>query len=418
MLEGVSQLTFPMAIQNDIITEASAHVAALFNQKLPVWALYHTYDHTTEVVDACKEIGEASKLGKPEMEIVILAAWFHDTGYTELADGHEGQSVDIATRFLQQKGYAEEKISQVAGCIRATTVPQQPTNLLEEIVCDADLSHLGKKKFFEKSDLLRAEVELRLGKSFSDVEWLSKGLNFVARSTFHTEYAQAEFANRRSKNLVVLQEQLRDALSRDDAGSSKQKAKEEKAAAKAEKEKRPERGIETMFRVIPKNHLDLSGLADHKANILISTTATLKVIIFGVLVPKLDTNQYLVIPTILLLGVSLATMIYAILATRPIVTSGMFTREDIEKKRANLLFFGNFNKMPLEDFEWGMNEMMNDKDYLYSSMVKDLYYLGKVLGVKYRYLRIAYTIFMYGLIASVIAFVIALLNAPPHALKL
>ena len=184
---------------------------------------------------------------------------------------------------------------------------------------------------------------------------------------------------------------------------------------KEEKEKRPERGIETMFRVVPKNHLDLSGLADHKANILISTTAVIKAIVFSSLVSKLDSNPHLIIPTIILVTVSLSTMIFAILATRPIVTTGRFTREDIEQKRANLLFFGNFHRMPLEDFQWGMNEMMQDRDYLYNSMVKDLYYLGRVLGVKYKYLRIAYTIFMYGLVVSVIAFGIALLYAPSLA---
>ena len=181
---------------------------------------------------------------------------------------------------------------------------------------------------------------------------------------------------------------------------------------KAEKEKRPERGIETMFRVVPKNHLDLTSLADHKASILIGTTGTIKAIVFSVLVSKLDTHAYLLIPTLILLATSLATMIFAILATRPNVTSGTFTREDIKQRKVNLLFFGNFHKSSLEDFTWGMREMMNDSDYLYGSMIKDLYFLGKVLGTKFRYLRIAYTIFMWGLIASAIAFAIAAFNGP------
>ena len=102
----------------------------------------------------------------------------------------------------------------------------------------------------------------------------------------------------------------------------------------------------------------------------------------------------------------------AILATRPHVTSGTFTREDIRAKRANLLFFGNFHRSSLEDFEWGMKEMMKDRDYLYGSMIKDLYYLGRVLGLKYRYLRICYSIFMYGMILVVIAFAIAFATMP------
>ncbi len=86
---------------------------------------------------------------------------------------------------------------------------------------------------------------------------------------------------------------------------------------------------------------------------------------------------------------------------------GVFTEEDIVSKKTNLLFFGNFHKMKREQYEWGMKEMMKDADYLYTSLIRDIYFLGVVLGKKYRMLRIAYTIFMFGLIISVIAFLIA-----------
>jgi carbon starvation protein CstA len=145
---------------------------------------------------------------------------------------------------------------------------------------------------------------------------------------------------------------------------------------------------------------------------MISTNAIIISIVFGLLLSKLDTHPFLTIPTVILLAVCLTAMIFAILATRPTITRGTFTREDIEQKRANLLFFGNFYNSRLEDFEWGMKEMMNDREYLYGSMIRDLYYLGRVLGKKYRMLRICYTIFMYGLVVSVLAFLIALLTAP------
>ncbi len=104
---------------------------------------------------------------------------------------------------------------------------------------------------------------------------------------------------------------------------------------------------------------------------------------------------------------SVITIIFAILSTRPKVTSGIFTREDVEAKKVNLMFFGNFYKMPLHEYDWAMNEMMKDRDYLYSTMIKDLYYLGLVLQRKYNLLRIAYNLFMTGIIITVIAFVIA-----------
>jgi hypothetical protein len=185
-----------------------------------------------------------------------------------------------------------------------------------------------------------------------------------------------------------------------------------KQAMKLEKANIPERGIETMFRVVPRNHLDLSALADHKANIMISTNALILSLAVGFLMSKLDTNPHLIIPTFILLGVCCSALVLAILATRPQVTSGTFTREDIRQKKTNLLFFGNFHRSTLEDFDWGMKEMMRDREYLYGSMIKDLYFLGKVLGVKYRYLRICYTVFMYGLIVAILAFIITFATLP------
>ncbi|HXG01610.1 MAG TPA: Pycsar system effector family protein [Bacteroidota bacterium] len=395
-----------------IVDKAQEYVTSLMNGGLQPWAVYHNLQHTEETVEAVQEIGEGAKLGNDDMEVALLAAWFHDTGYVDSAENHEERSIAIAREFLLRHGYPAEKIERVAGCIRATKVPQSPTDVVEQVLCDADMIHMGKKRFFERSQLLRAEIELRTGKPFTDVEWLQKNIDFATKSQFFTEYARTQFAKRREKNLMLLQERLREALAGAEQKKNKQEPVRTKAEQKEEKLKRPERGIETMFRVVPKNHLDLTALADHKASILIGTTGTIMAITFSILVSKLDTHPHLTIPTLIVLTSCLATMIFAILATRPIVTSGTFTREDIQQRKVNLLFFGNFYRSTLEDFDWGMREMMKDSDYLYGSMIKDLYYLGKVLGTKYRYLRVAYTVFMWGLIASVLAFVIAMLATP------
>jgi hypothetical protein len=153
-------------------------------------------------------------------------------------------------------------------------------------------------------------------------------------------------------------------------------------------------------------------MADTKANIMISVNTLVLTIMVSFMLRKLDTNPNLIIPTALLTLSSLVTLVYAILVTRPKVTSGVFTEEDIREKKVNLLFFGNFHKVTLNDFTWGMKEMMKDKDFLYDNMIMDFYYLGKVLGQKYQRLRICYTIFMYGLIISVLAFAIAFIMYP------
>jgi hypothetical protein len=100
-------------------------------------------------------------------------------------------------------------------------------------------------------------------------------------------------------------------------------------------------------------------------------------------------------------------MVFSILATRPAVPEGTFTDEDIRQKKVNLLFFGNFYRMDLPQYAAGMEKIMEDREFLYGTLIKDVYSQGVVLGRKYRLLRIAYNVFMFGIIGSVLAFVIA-----------
>jgi hypothetical protein len=171
-----------------------------------------------------------------------------------------------------------------------------------------------------------------------------------------------------------------------------------------------------MLRLTSGNHLKLSEMADHKANILISVNSIIISVVLGVLARKLQEETYLKIPTLIFLSSAVITIVLSILATRPKISGGKFTAEDITTKKTNLLFFGNFYKSTFEEYNEAMKKMMVDTDYLYGSLVKDIYYLGVILGRKYWLIRLAYNIFMIGIIVSVIAFVIAVSihnSAPP-----
>ena len=157
-----------------------------------------------------------------------------------------------------------------------------------------------------------------------------------------------------------------------------------------------------MFRTTYRTHINLSDLADSKANILLSINAIVISIVFTNILSSSNPPKYMILPSFMLLAVCMVTIVFAILATRPKVNSGIFSREDILQRKTNLLFFGNFHKMDVDDYMWGINEMMQNADYLYGSMSKDIYYLGKVLANKFRLLRVAYNIFMYGIGASLL----------------
>lgn len=168
-----------------------------------------------------------------------------------------------------------------------------------------------------------------------------------------------------------------------------------------------DRGIETMFRITSANNQRLSDMADNKAQILITVNSIILSLIVSMLFSKLENNTFLVIPTFMLMLVSLTCVVVSIISTRPSIPRGVFDENDIMSKKVNLLFFGNFYKMPLEKYAEGMLTVMNDKEFLYGTLIKDVYSQGVVLGRKYKLIRLAYNIFMFGLIASVSGFIIA-----------
>ena len=396
-----------------IIEKVSSFACEYIRNNMPDEYVFHKEKHTKIVVETALEIADGSGISDEEREILEIAAWFHDTGYAITYKGHEAESIRIATEFLAKEGYPEDKINAVANCIKATQMPQSPNTLIEKIICDADLSNFGRKNFFERDDLVRAELEAVKQKKYTDTEWWIFAKELLQNHTYHTEYAREKFNKKKEKNILTLEGLIAGKEEKPKKKKDK-KGKKDKKSTKDKIEKPfvidttpPRRGVETMFRNSLRGHLQLSAIADSKANIMQSVNAIIISIIIPMLMPRLSEDTYLVWPTGAILLVSILTIIFATISTIPKVTEGTFSKEDIKNKNANLLFFGNFHNMELDDFEWGMKEMMKDKEFLYSSMIKDFYFLGKVLSKKYKYLRISYSIFMIGMTLVVIAFVIA-----------
>ena len=381
----------------EILDQLKTHVATLFHSNTDERFIYHNLEHTEQVVENVVRIANFYQLPDQEFFIVVAASWFHDIGYLYDCGRHEAKGVDMAASFLEEKKVDKGVIEQVKGCILATMMPQRPEGLLQQIVCDADLFHLGSDSFKERNRLMRREVEAFSTHKIDKKEWNSKTISLFKNHHYHTEYCQTLLNSTKAKNLAELENKL---INQPTVDIIKKEVKDKKDA-------RPERGVETMFRITSTNHQRLSDMADNKAHIMISTNSIILSVTLSLLLRKLEDNPHLIIPTLLLLIICVVTMVFSILATRPSIPEGMFTNEDIKEKRVNLLFFGNFYRMSLPDYENGMNKMMDDRDFLYGSLIKDVYAQGVVLGRKYRLLRIAYNVFMFGIVSAVLAFIIA-----------
>ncbi|WP_026462016.1 Pycsar system effector family protein [Adhaeribacter aquaticus] len=389
----------------EIIRKASEYVFSLFKERLSKKLVYHNYKHTSEIVKEVRNLSEEYNLEDADQEALLLAAWFHDTGYSETYNGHEDRSNDIAVTFLQEQGYPEDRIQVVTDCIMATKANFTTANLLQEILADADISNIGKDTFFSTAELLRVEWEIFLNRFYSDTEWAQQQLDFLLSASFKTQAAQKRFGEQLTVNIQEQRKRLKEV-------SEKHKKKEKK---QRETLAQPKRGIETMFHTTYNNHMSLSNIADNKANMMISLNSIILSVIItylgaktSVLGTEFTRNPILLVPVGTLLLTTLGSVVSAIMSAQPEVTSFNIRPNKVKSKKVNILFFGNFTKIPLSDFQAGMHELMREKDALYSNMITDIYYLGEVLSKKYRLLRISYTIFMIGLILTVLSFVVAM----------
>jgi HD superfamily phosphodiesterase len=386
-----------MKKETGIVAEARSYVEDLFKKKLSTYHHYHSFTHTDEVAQLAGEMSDHYELNDKEKEILLLSAYFHDTGYTETYEEHEEKSIEIATNFLGGEDYPSEDIEIICSLIESTKPEKKPENLMEEILHDADISHVGRKDFFERGELLRVEWEIIRNKRFDDIEWEKLQLRFLVNTRFYTSFANEKYILMRGENI------------------RKQKDIIEKVEKKELRKKTGKdygRGIDTLYRTSYRNHINLSSIADGKANMMISINTIIMSVIITIAGSGLSfsgnffvENLRFTIPVFILLIGCLSSVVFAILSAKPTVTKQNLDNFDIRDNTKSFLFFGNFVNMALEKFSGGMRSLKSDEELLYDKMSIDMYYLGKVLSRKYRLLSFSYLIFMIALILSVVSFI-------------
>ena len=404
---------------SNILEQAQHYVRSYFDSHVNENLFYHNRKHTEKVVEAATQIAQHYQLNDADFFTVVVAAWFHDLGYfTGDGKGHEERGARMAQAYLEGTGVDRPVIEAISRCIVATQLPQRAVGLMEQIVCDADLYHLGTDEFPERNKLMRKESEAVQGRKISKDEWRRGTIRFLENHQYYTDYCRLLLNEKQQENLNKLK------LKDPEAGGNALEgllrehgvdnaAPVEGQKTKKDKSKDPGRGIDTVFRITSNNNQKLSSQADSKAHILIQVNSIIISVLLSLLLRKIEDHTNLAIPAIMLLAVNLVTIIFSILATRPHIPPGTFSKADLAEKKVNLLFFGNFYRMSLEEYANGMLMMMDDKDFLYGSLIRDVYFQGIALGKKYRWLRLSYNVFMYGLIASVLAFLVAALAYPP-----
>jgi len=375
------------------IEKATAHIVKFFDQKIDAKYVYHNLEHTLSVLASVDKISEKAHLSKDDLLVVQFAALFHDTGYLDGPENHENRSAQLAEEYLKANGFDEEMIEKVKKCIYATRMNSKDTSQLSQILQDADLSGLASENYFDITERLRKERNNILSSEISKSKWNETNIEFLRHCTYKTKEAKELYKSKKDVNLAAL--------------IKKQKDKKKKKKAKvASQTISSNKSAQTQFKTALRNHIDLSNIADNKANIMLSVNALILTLALPFLIDKSIDNSNYLLPTLVLSAVCLTSMIFATLATRPIKMTGYTTQEQIKQNESNLFFFGNYYKMSYEEYKSGVSHLLSKTKALDDSITRDLYYLGKSLGNKFSHLRWCYNIFMYGISVTVVSLLV------------
>ncbi len=404
-----------------IAEEAKQYGIHLISE-FPERVVYHNIKFANRYLGYVEKISNEIQLSEEKQYLAKIGAWLICSSFDKVKVKFKKGAPDSnitkeilknSAVFFEAHPLENKHQTIIEDALKGAFYPNIPTTLIGKIFADAitadfvlDNGQKHFKKFYE--ELLLNDVNL------SKSKWYDIAINLSNEMKFHLPYCQEHFNPQLDELILGLSKEKKklekstDLALKKEMNISDAELKELKKNLK-ESKGRDARGIQTIFRTVTKNHYTLNEMVDRKASIMITVNSIILSLVLGGVIgnvgaegpPEISRQN---LPIITLALTSIFSIIFAIISIRPDTSHGKFTEEEIRNKGGNLLFFGNFHNMRERDFEWAFLQMMNDQDYMYSTMIKDLYHLGQVLDKKYRAIRLALTIFLVGLILSVVVF--------------
>ena len=375
-------------IQSKLVLKSFEHVKSYLESnasELP----YHNFGHSKTVAEEVYRLAKKADLGKKNTENLVLAALFHDIGYTIDPKIHEEISADYAEKYLLENDLDPARVTSIKSYILATKLSWDGIDTNSEYLRDADLNGLASENYEQLNKNLRNEKTKVEGVNITEQEWIDQNISFFKQHTYHTEEAKELYGKGKKRNyklLMASKKEFLEEIQLTTIGSSK--------------------AAQTQLKTSLRNHINLSAIADNKANIMLSVNAIVITVGLPMMSQQVFENKLFLIPIFVLGLSSVISMAFATLSTRPIKMNGLTDLEQIAKKKTNLFFFGNFFEMKFDEYELGIKQVVGDEEILENSITRDLFFLGKSLGAKFNHLRICYNAFLIGMILTVALFII------------
>ncbi|NUQ25857.1 MAG: hypothetical protein HUU34_18055 [Saprospiraceae bacterium] len=345
-------------------------------------------------------LGRRYNLPNETLDALALAALFQQ------------EKPELVLQWLPAQGASSDLVQSVDSLLRSLQADEATLDLPQQILRDARYYRLldGQAGADAMLKEQRKEWETKEGKAYDEADWPEAARRYWKQLRFYTGEAAALMGDTRREAAKAWKPR------------DKEEEKEEKKADKKDKKKKKDKklalageefpisgskSVQMMFKTSLRNHIDLTNIADNKANIMLSINALIITILISLLPTSLQGHTYLLAPVGVLLASCVVSIIFATLATRPVKTEGFTNIDKIKTETTNLFFFGNFYKMNLPDYKQGMRQVIEDEELMENAIVTDLFFLGKALGTKFNRLRICYSVFMVGITLTVIAFAVA-----------
>ena len=197
----------------DRLKMVDEYIRDLFRDELPGGIKYHDADHTLHptrgVVAVANRIALSENISEHDRELLITAAYFHDTGYIREYDKNEPIAARMAGRILKLIGYQPGEIENIQKMILATDLAREPETHVEKILCDADLDHLGRDDFFELDGKLRQGRRIRGLDVSDDAKWYEGTLRVLKKHKYYTQSQKKLREKEKKKNTEKLEKLLK-----------------------------------------------------------------------------------------------------------------------------------------------------------------------------------------------------------------
>jgi Family of unknown function (DUF5706) len=344
-----------------------------------------------------KTIANAERIPKKEYQLGLTALFIFEI--SRILESNPDTDKDTLLKKVSDMNHlSEEDGSRLYDLLGFFENERPPKDAVEKVLLDIRNIHLGLPDAPEKLALKRQQMEQDLGKKYSDLEWENFSRQFYLAHCFYTKYANENYGHTRSRNFTEIEKRIEKL----DAEQNKGKKGSEEEFFLSDKEG------ENLFKSAFRNYINLVGLADRKAHLLIQVNAIIASVIIGLTIKRGYESSMIILPTAMILLVAGLTIFYSIMASKPLKK---FT--DFHSSRESF-FFGSFDRLD-PDFKnvgWEKYErdikalFKSDKEMVFDELIKESYLVRKVLSKKFMFLSIAYKVFIVGQLLSIGVFIV------------